>query len=59
MNNTATPKLSLLLVTYNHEEYIRQALDSVMMQKTDFDFEIVILKDCSIDSTRDMVSVYQ
>lgn len=51
MHNTVTPKLSLLLVTYNHEEYIRQALDSVMMQKTDFDFEIVVADDHSQDST--------
>ena len=35
-------EVSVLVTTYNHEKYIAQALDSVVMQKTDFDFEIVI-----------------
>lgn len=34
---------SVLMITYNHEKYIAQAIDSVLMQKTNFDFEIVIL----------------
>src|SRR5205085_12529467 len=53
------PKLSVLLVTYNHEQYIRQALDSVLMQRTDFDFEIVVADDFSQDSTRAIVEGYQ
>lgn len=59
MKNTATPKLSVLLVTYNHENYIRQAMDSVMMQQTDFDFEIVVADDCSQDSTIAVIEEYQ
>jgi glycosyltransferase involved in cell wall biosynthesis len=58
MNNTVT-KLSVLLVTYNHEKYIRQALDSVLMQKTDFDFEIVVADDHSHDSTIAIIEEYQ
>lgn len=52
------PKLSVLLVTYNHEKYIRQALDGVMMQKTDFDFEVVVADDYSQDSTLAIIEEY-
>ena len=51
-------KLSVLFITYNHEDYIRQALDSVLMQKCNFDFEIVVGEDCSTDSTRDILREY-
>src|SRR5467141_1026888 len=59
MSNTIKPKLSVLLVTYNHEGYIRQALDSVLMQETDFDFEIVVADDYSQDSTIAVIKEYQ
>jgi len=52
-------KVSVLLTTYNHETYIAQAIDSVLMQETNFDFEIVIMEDCSTDRTRDIVISYQ
>jgi FkbM family methyltransferase len=52
-------EVTVLLFTFNHEKYIAQALDSVLMQETNFDFEIVILEDCSTDSTRDIVIAYQ
>ena len=38
--------VSVICVTYNHEKYIREALDSILMQKTDFLFEILIGEDC-------------
>ncbi len=59
MNNTIKPKVSVLLVTYNHEKYVRQALESVRMQKTDFDFEIVVADDYSQDSTLAILQEYQ
>ena len=46
------PMVSVLFITYNHEKYLRQSLDSVLMQETDFDFEVVVGEDCSTDSTR-------
>jgi len=52
-------KVSVLLTTYNHEKWIAQAVDSVLMQKTNFDYEIVIMEDCSTDSTRDIVLDFQ
>lgn len=47
------------MVTYNHERFIAQAIDSVLMQKTDFDYELVIGEDCSKDKTREIVIDYQ
>ena len=52
-------KVSILMITYNHEKYIAQALDSVLMQEVDFDYEIVIGEDCSTDGTREIVLEYQ
>ena len=46
------PMVSVLFITYNHEKYLRQSLDSVMMQETDFAYEVVVGEDCSTDSTR-------
>ena len=53
------PKLSVILITYNHEKYIRKALDSVLSQETDFPFEIVIGDDCSPDDTKNIIREYR
>lgn len=52
-------KVSVVLKTYNHERFIRQALDSILMQETTFDFDIVITEDCSNDSTQAILVEYQ
>ena len=52
-------KVTVILTTYNHEKYIEQALDSVLMQEAAFGFEIVVLEDCSTDRTRDILLAYQ
>ena len=52
-------KVSIAIVTYNHEAFIAKALDSVLMQRTNFEYEIVIGEDCSNDNTRDIVSAYK
>ncbi|MDY6952882.1 MAG: glycosyltransferase [Thermodesulfobacteriota bacterium] len=53
------PKVSVLMVTYNHEAYVAQALDSILMQEADFDYEIIIGDDCSTDNTREILIGYQ
>ena len=45
-------------VTYNHSAFIRQALDSFLMQKTDFEYEILIHDDASTDGTGDIIREY-
>lgn len=50
---------SVLMITYNHEKYIAEAIDSVIMQKTNFDYVIVIGEDCSTDKTREIVLEYK
>jgi glycosyltransferase involved in cell wall biosynthesis/RimJ/RimL family protein N-acetyltransferase len=49
------PTVSVFMMAYNHEHYILQALDGILMQKTNFDFEIVVGEDCSIDNTREII----
>ena len=56
---SAQPHLSVLMITYNHERYIAEALDSVLSQRTHFPFEIIIGEDCSTDQTRAIVSHYR
>ena len=52
-------KVSVCIFTFNHEQFIEQAIESVLMQNTSFDFEIVIGEDCSTDGTRQIVASYQ
>lgn len=49
-------RLSVLVVTYNHESYIKQALESVLWQDIECEFEIVIADDCSTDNTREVAA---
>ena len=49
------PKVSVCVVTYNQERYIRQCLQSLVDQKTNFDFEVIVADDCSTDGTRVIV----
>jgi len=52
------PLVSIWMITYNHEPFIAQALESVLMQKTSFPFELIIGEDCSSDSTANIVREY-
>jgi glycosyltransferase involved in cell wall biosynthesis len=48
-------KLSVVVITYNHERFIAQALSSVLAQRVNFDYEIIVADDCSSDGTRAIV----
>jgi glycosyltransferase involved in cell wall biosynthesis len=56
-NNEIT--VSVCMLTYNHELFIRQAIEGVLMQETDFPFEVLIQDDASTDSTADIVREYE
>jgi len=53
------PLVSVCVITYNHEPYIRKSIDCVLAQETKFPFELVIGEDCSTDGTREIVFDYQ
>lgn len=47
----STPKVTVIMCVYNQEAFIREAIDSVLAQETDFEYEILLADDCSSDST--------
>ena len=55
----SNPVVSICCITYNHEKYIEETIDSFLMQETDFPFEVVIGEDCSTDNTRKIVEKYK
>lgn len=55
----SSPVLSICILTYNQEQYIRQCLEGVMMQQTSFSFEVIVGEDCSTDNTRSIVKEYE
>ena len=59
METGGTPEVSVRVVTYNHGQFIADALESAIHQKTSFDFEIVIGEDQSTDDTRSIVKEYE
>ncbi len=48
---TETPILAVYMVTYNHQDYIDQAIESVLNQETNFNFQLFIGDDASTDET--------
>ncbi|MDP7300628.1 MAG: glycosyltransferase, partial [Myxococcota bacterium] len=46
------PVVSVYMSTYNHAEYLAQAIEGVRAQRTTFPIELVIGEDCSTDRTR-------
>lgn len=50
--------VTVILPTHNHAPFIAQAIDSVLMQKTDFSFDILLHDDASTDSTADICRDY-
>ena len=50
--------VSVSMITYNHGPFIAEALESILGQECDFDFEIVVGEDCSTDDTRDVLEAF-
>lgn len=53
------PMVSVAIATYNHAQYIAEAIDSVLMQKTEFKYELLIADDASSDQTPSIIDRYQ
>ncbi|HZW12296.1 MAG TPA: glycosyltransferase [Noviherbaspirillum sp.] len=51
-------KVSVCVVTYNQEKYIRECLQSILDQEVDFDYEVIVGDDCSTDGTRAIVQEF-
>jgi glycosyltransferase involved in cell wall biosynthesis len=58
-SQSGNPVVSVHCCTYNHENYIGEAIDSFLMQVTDFPIEIWIHDDASTDGTREIIEYYQ
>lgn len=54
MKDTATA-ISVIMITYNHADYISRAIEGVLMQKTNFKFELIISNDASTDGTHQVI----
>src|SRR4051812_34747689 len=52
-------KVSVLVITYNHARFIEKALESVLTQETDFDYEVVVGDDRSTDDTPSHINRFQ
>lgn len=51
--------LSIYVPTYNHEKFIKKALDSIFMQKTKYTYQVLVGEDCSTDNTREILKEYE
>ena len=51
--------ITIIMPSFNKEKYIGEALDSVFMQETTYDYHIIIADDCSTDKTVEIVKEYQ
>lgn len=59
MNDNNRPMVSVQCLAYNHEKYIRQCLEGLVGQKTNFKYEIVIHDDASTDGTVSIIKEYE
>ncbi len=50
--------VSVIMPVYNHEDYLAEAIESVLQQKTTFKYELIIGEDCSTDKSREIVKEY-
>lgn len=53
------PKLACIILSYNHADMLSEAIESVMMQKCDFPYKLIIMDDCSTDNSYEVAMAYQ
>ncbi len=58
MEKNANIAISIICITYNHEKYIRQALDSLVSQQCSVTYEIIVHDDASTDATPNIITEY-
>lgn len=56
--NRNQPLVSVFCPTYNHEKYIRQCLEGFVLQKTQFNFEVIVQDDASTDNTVSIIKEF-
>jgi glycosyltransferase involved in cell wall biosynthesis len=57
MDNSKAPLVSVVFTSYNHEKFLKQAIDSIINQSFK-DYEFIIIDDCSTDRSREIISTY-
>lgn len=55
MSTNQNPLVSVIMITYDHEKYIGQAIEGGLMQKANFDIELIIANDNSPDNTDELI----
>lgn len=58
IDNENKPLVSIFVATYNHEKFIHDCLDSILMQKTSFPYEIIVIDDASTDNNINIIKDY-
>lgn len=58
-DSVCVPLVTVICCTYNHEAYIAEALESIVVQKTDFKFEVLVSDDASTDNTAEILREYE
>lgn len=59
MENKSSSLVSVCLITYNHAKYIKEAIESVLIQNVNFEWELIIADDFSTDGTREIILDYK
>ena len=59
MEENGNMKVSIFCLTYNHSQYIRDALEGMLNQKTSFAYNILVFDDASSDGTSEILREYQ
>ena len=59
MGMNSLPLVSVCMITYNHAFFVKEAIESVLSQRTGFKYELIISDDVSSDNTREICESYQ